>query len=201
MKSGIYKIESPSGKIYIGQSVDVEKRTSSYKKIYVSRNQTKLNNSFKKYGVENHLFSFIEQCEIELLNERERYWQDFFNCIGDKGLNLKLQNTNEKKQIHSQEVLNKISEKMKLKHKEIEYRDKMISSRKGKKLSEKAILSMHNRRQFFDQKGFKNNNAKLTQEIYDEIKKDRELGMTYSQLKNKYNIKSNGHLCNILKSQ
>jgi group I intron endonuclease len=201
MKSGIYKIESPSGKIYIGQSIDLDKRICSYKKIHTSRKQIKLNNSFKKYSVDKHIFSIVERCDINMLNIKERYYQELFECIGCKGLNLKLQGANEIKQVHSQETLDKISYKMKLKHKEVDYKNKMVSSRKGKPLSEKALnaLSLRNKK-YFDQRGFKNNNAKLTQEIYNNIKKDRELGMTYNSLKLKYNLKSNGHLCNILKS-
>lgn len=201
MKSGIYKIESPSGKVYIGQSIDLDRRICSYKKIYTSVNQIRLNNSFKKYGIDKHIFLILEYCDVDLLNLKERYYQELFECIGNKGLNLKLQGTNEIRQVHSQETLNKISYKMKLKHKEVDYKNKMVSSRKGKPLSEKALKALLLRSQKqSDQRGFKNNNAKLTQEIYNNIKKDRELGITYSGLKLKYNLKSNGHLRNILKS-
>ena len=52
------------------------------------------------------------------------------------------------------------------------------------------------------QKGQNNNNAKpFLKERYMAIKKDRNTGMTYSQLKEKYNIKSNGHLRKILLSE
>ena len=38
---GIYKITNPSGKIYIGQSVNIDNRISSYKNLKC-KNQTKL---------------------------------------------------------------------------------------------------------------------------------------------------------------
>lgn len=51
---GIYKITSPSGKIYIGQSRDLDKRLKSYKcGSSKTKGQPKLYNSFEKYGIDN----------------------------------------------------------------------------------------------------------------------------------------------------
>lgn len=88
---GIYKITSPSGKVYIGQSRNIRKRFSVYKR-KKCENQIRIYNSIMKYGWDNHIFEVIEECEIELLNERERYWQDFYNVIGKNGLNCILTN-------------------------------------------------------------------------------------------------------------
>jgi len=77
---GIYKIVNPKGKIYIGQSVNIESR----KRIYFYFNSYKnsigpiLTNSFKKYGFEQHIFEIIEECSIEYLNERETYWKQYY---------------------------------------------------------------------------------------------------------------------------
>ena len=78
MNIGIYKIISPSGKIYIGQSVNIRSRKYNHK--YKSNKQKgpKLHNSFMKYGFENHIFEVIEECSIELLNERETYWKQYY---------------------------------------------------------------------------------------------------------------------------
>jgi len=84
---GIYKITNPKGKIYVGQSTDVENRFKYYKKLQC-KGQQKLYNSLKKYGPENHNFEKIEECSVELLNEREIYWGNFYNVIKE-GLNLK----------------------------------------------------------------------------------------------------------------
>lgn len=113
---GIYKITSPSYRIYIGQSIDISKRFSGYNKLNNCKSQIKLYNSFLKYGVNNHIFEIIKECDINELNKYERYYQDFFNVI-DNGLNLKLQSTFDKKQIHSEEVKNKISKSLKGKYK------------------------------------------------------------------------------------
>ena len=91
---GIYKITSPTNKIYIGQSIDIEKRFLTYK-LLRCKTQPALYLSFIKHNVENHIFEILEQCSIELLNERERYYQDFYNVLS-LGLNCKLTNTNDK---------------------------------------------------------------------------------------------------------
>lgn len=77
------------GRCTSGKSVDIEKRIKKYKCIYNSRGQIALNNSFKKYGYENHKFEVVEECDITILNERERYWQDYYNVL-KKGLNSKI---------------------------------------------------------------------------------------------------------------
>lgn len=111
---GIYKITSPSGKIYIGQSNNIEKRLKDYLKEYDSMSsQKRLYNSFLKHGSENHIFEIIEECEFDLINERERYWQDYYNVIGLNGLNCILTQTNEKRKILSKETRDKLSNSLK----------------------------------------------------------------------------------------
>lgn len=85
MKSGIYKIVSPKGRVYVGQSTNIEKRHNNYN----SKGQIRLNNSFKKYGRENHIFSVLEYCPIEFLDERENYYMELLDCCNsENGLNL-----------------------------------------------------------------------------------------------------------------
>lgn len=49
MSAGIYKLTSPSGKCYIGQSVQLEIRHRRYKNLECDR-QPKLYNAILKYG-------------------------------------------------------------------------------------------------------------------------------------------------------
>ena len=127
---GIYKITSPSGKVYIGQSIDIKKRFANYYTLKKStKNQTRLYNSFIKYKVENHIFEIIEECNIDLLNERERYWQEHFNVIGKNGLNCQLTDTLIKK---------KMSIAKKGKKQSIEHKNKITLSKIGRKLSEET---------------------------------------------------------------
>ena len=105
---GIYKITSPTKRIYIGQSLDIKKRISKYKYNDCKR-QPRLYNSLKKYGFENHTFEVIEECSVDLLNERERYYQEFYNVL-EIGLNCNFVKTEFKKMKHSQESILKIKE-------------------------------------------------------------------------------------------
>jgi group I intron endonuclease len=59
---GIYKIISPTNKIYIGQSIDIEKRWISYKQNNNYQCQTRLKKSIEKYGIDQHQFIILEEC-------------------------------------------------------------------------------------------------------------------------------------------
>lgn len=85
---GIYKITSPSGKIYIGQSIDILSRWESHRRT-MSNGKTYLVNSFKKYGFDNHTFEIILQCDREELDKLEKFYIDVYNTFNTKhGLNL-----------------------------------------------------------------------------------------------------------------
>lgn len=105
---GIYKITNPNSKIYIGQSKNIYNRFNQYKSLSQSKLQKKLHYSFKKYGIENHTFEIIEECSVNELNIRERYWQDFYNVLND-GLNCVLTDTNESVKVYSRETIDKIT--------------------------------------------------------------------------------------------
>jgi group I intron endonuclease len=75
---GIYKITNPKGRIYIGQSVNIEIRKSKYRCLSHSSKQPKIFASIQKYGWEQHKFEEIEECPIEQLNEREVYWKQYY---------------------------------------------------------------------------------------------------------------------------
>ena len=106
---GIYKITSPSGRVYIGQSVDIYKRWRKYKSLNCKK-QVRLYNSFLKYGVCKHEFDILLKCTEFQLNVKERYYQEFFNAIDDNiGLNCIYTKTTEKRQSISKETRLKMS--------------------------------------------------------------------------------------------
>lgn len=109
---GIYKITSPSGKVYIGQSVNVLFRIKRYKNLTISKYQTKLHNSFKKYGYDNHVFEILCECLEHELNDLERYYQELYNVL-NHGLNCKYTKTQDRSGRHSEETKQKISNKAK----------------------------------------------------------------------------------------
>jgi len=94
---GIYKIINPNGRVYIGQSINIENRFNQYRRIdkCVSASP-RLHRSLLKYGYHNHEFTVIEECEISQLNKLERFWQDFFNATSKHNLNCILTKTDSK---------------------------------------------------------------------------------------------------------
>jgi group I intron endonuclease len=153
---GIYKITSPTGRIYIGQSIDVEKRRRMYVKNHCIK-QTKLYASLVKYGFDKHLFEVIEECVWGLLNEREEYWIEFYNTFNsDSGMNLSSGGLNKRV---SEETKKKISignsrkkrpdlSLMNRTQKRIPSKEtiaKGLESRKGFKHSEESKIIMRNK--------------------------------------------------------
>lgn len=86
MSIGIYKITSPSNKIYIGQSINIERRFKEYKRVAKRSAGVKIINSLLKYGPEKHIFEIIEECSLEQLNEQEIYWKQYYKSV-EYGLN------------------------------------------------------------------------------------------------------------------
>lgn len=106
---GIYKITSPTGRVYIGQSENIYKRWTTYKNMNVStKAQTKLWRSFKKHYATNHLFEIVEECIREDLNCTERFWQDEYDVLNG-GLNCMLTECGDQKREWSEESKKTIS--------------------------------------------------------------------------------------------
>lgn len=82
---GIYSIVNLiDNKMYIGQSVNIEKRWSDhkYRAFYKegSEYNSYLYNAIKKHGIENFRFSVLEEVEdTDLLTPREIYWIEVYN--------------------------------------------------------------------------------------------------------------------------
>ena len=89
----IYKITSPSGRVYIGKTCNYKQRIWQYK--HSAKGQKLLKNSFQKYGFDAHLFEIVEAFNRELsyVNEREIFWIKEFKSNSVKypemrGMNL-----------------------------------------------------------------------------------------------------------------
>lgn len=89
----IYKIQNLiNGNVYIGQTVkSVEKRfqqhRNNYDKPYFS--QLILYKAFKKYGLDNFSFEALEKVDNDKLDEREKYWIDYYDSYKN-GYNMTL---------------------------------------------------------------------------------------------------------------
>ncbi len=104
----IYKITSPTNKIYIGQTKNYKSRLNHYR-ILNCKTQYRLYNSLKKYGFNNHLFEIIEEVDVLIADSREQYWINYYQCYWkdeNKGLNL---NRGGNRPKHTQETKNKMS--------------------------------------------------------------------------------------------
>jgi group I intron endonuclease len=88
---GIYSITNiANGKKYIGQSVDVKCRLRNHK--WALRHKKHYNDhlqkSFNKYGENYFIFDIICECEEDKLDELERYYISYYDCMNPhKGYN------------------------------------------------------------------------------------------------------------------
>jgi group I intron endonuclease len=105
---GIYKITSPTGKVYIGQSWNIEKRWRSHKKgININ---FPLYNSIQKYGYLNHIFEIIHELpkdvSQDILDTYEILYINQYKDLGFKLLNIRDGGSRGK---HSESTKNKIA--------------------------------------------------------------------------------------------
>lgn len=84
IKTGIYKITNlKNGMCYVGQAVNIADRWRQHIKRGIGAEaptRNKLYPVMLSTGVENFSFEIIEECDRGLLNEREDYWQDYFQA-------------------------------------------------------------------------------------------------------------------------
>lgn len=132
---GIYKITSPNGRVYIGQSINIKKRFKSYLNLNVgNKSQTLLYRSLLKYGPENHSFEILVECHLEELNDYERYYQDLYNvCDVRSGLNCRLTSTNDRSPFFSETTKEKMRKNAKVRQYSDATRFKMSESAKKRK--------------------------------------------------------------------
>lgn len=87
VKTGIYIVTNNiNGKVYIGQSRNIKKRWGVHKNFPFNENNKKypqyhtvFYRALRKYGLENFEFKILEECSIELLNEREIFYMEKYN--------------------------------------------------------------------------------------------------------------------------
>ena len=75
---GIYKITNKiNGKVYIGQSINIERRWQQEKRCAFNESSPAytqhISKAFRKYGLENFSFEVLEELKAEALNDREMY--------------------------------------------------------------------------------------------------------------------------------
>lgn len=144
MKTGyVYKITSPSGRVYIGSTINIKSRLYHYKS-YNCKQQYKLYASLKKYGYELHEVEVIEEPIREDLRKREHYWGMYYDTLSSNGLNLSLPKSDEDYATISQEARDKMSKARKGKKLKKEHRDNIVSALTGRVLSPETRLKISN---------------------------------------------------------
>lgn len=103
----VYKITSPSGKIYIGSTVNFKSRMQGYKQ-NAHPSQRLLHRSLLKYGFDNHIVEILEECHKDVLRQRELFYGIFYNSVWPSGLNLALPGCDEKYRTISDETKEKL---------------------------------------------------------------------------------------------
>ena len=82
----IYKITSPTGRIYIGKTINFRKRIFSYRS-WLAKGQAALHNSFLKHGFESHRFDIIQEAPANELALLEIIYIAKYNSAKN-GLNI-----------------------------------------------------------------------------------------------------------------
>ena len=86
MSIGIYKIENLiNHKVYIGQSVRIEKRWQQH----CNTQKSLIGQAIQKYGKENFSFQILEECSYKDLDKKEAQYIKKYNCITPLGYNIR----------------------------------------------------------------------------------------------------------------
>lgn len=182
---GIYKITSPTGKIYIGQSTDIESRFVKYKYLDC-KSQTILYHSLNKYGFENHKFEVILECNSDKLNDNERHYQDLYKCVSVDGLNCKLTKSKDKSGFLSEKTKEKIRKSLTGRKRDPSIGIKTGNSLRGKKLSEETKLKISKNSSRWNLGKNLSNETKLKISENNKMKRsviNIETGVTYDSIK------------------
>lgn len=145
--SCIYKLTSPSGKIYIGQTKCFQDRMQRYRCGVFNPYMKK---AVEKYGLRNITVEILEKdIPLEKLDEREQYYFDTLQPFNDNGYNICQEASTTRGRKRPQSECDAISEYAKLRVGELnpfygkthteESKQKQRDAKLGKKLSKETI--------------------------------------------------------------
>ncbi len=183
---GIYKITSPTKKIYIGQSHDIIKRWKRYKN--GCPQQLKLHNSLIKHGLNSHVFEVA--CELpedisqEIMDKYEDLYLESYKSYGFSVMNLRNAGS---RGLHSDETKDRMKGRVlsensinKIKNSLLGH---IVSDTTRTKISEKLKLTFIN-----------NPELKVAQSIRMKGKISPKKGLTIGRIKPYKNIPSKNEL-------
>lgn len=163
MKSGIYKIVNTiNNNIYIGSAINFKVRWNNHKN-KLNKNchvNLHLQNAWNKYGYQKFKFEVIEECEKNILIQREQYWLDTlkpeYNIQITAGSNFGLKFSDEHKTKISLKLKNrKFSKETKIKISlaktgvkriiSAEHRAALSKAMKGNKNNKNAVFTLESK--------------------------------------------------------
>lgn len=124
----VYKITSPTGRIYIGQTRNLKNRMSKYRHLDC-KSQPKLYNSFKRHGVQNHRIDILIICNESDLNKSETEMIIKHKSFLNKHLNCRIEG---EFKTASKETRKKISNALKGRIFKEEWKVKLSAATKGR---------------------------------------------------------------------
>lgn len=104
---GIYKIENLiNGKVYIGQSIHIERRWQEHCQ---PSSRSLVGKAIQKYGKEHFTFQILEECAEEQLDEIEERYISKYNSVVPNGYNIETASKGKTSFVfYDQEVLEEI---------------------------------------------------------------------------------------------
>lgn len=90
---GIYIIKNDiNNKVYVGQSIDIEKRIKEHFWKSFSEKSGSFNSilhqAIRKYGKEHFSWNVLQECTVEEMDDLERKYIQDYNCISPNGYNI-----------------------------------------------------------------------------------------------------------------
>ena len=108
---GIYKIteiDNPDN-FYVGYSNDIKRRFKEHQQKTYAQSRIPFDDEIKRKGIESFTYEILEECSVEELPKRERYWTDKLEAtksgnIFDGGLRNLVGENNPNKKITEEDV-------------------------------------------------------------------------------------------------
>lgn len=203
--SGIYKINFPNGKSYIGRAVDIKSRIKEHN---YDKRQPILYNAVTKYWNNNITeFEILEEVSRDKLKEREIYWIAYYNTFEDKTKGYNLTPGGDGAALGTNNVASKFSESDLLNIRKLLIetdipiyqiaemyecnRNTISRLDKGETYFDKNYSYPLRKQKYIPKSGSQNGNAKINEEVFSLIVKDLlDLKLSSKEICEKYGISS-----------
>ncbi len=137
-KGYVYIIISPNNRLYVGSTINIFNRISLYRNLHC-KNQTKLYNSIKKYGWNNHEFKIVWQGNIKDMLYYENKLALKLNTLSKEHLNCKIPKAEDTFSMISEETREKMSKWQIGRKMSKEAKKKMSDAKIGKNRSKESV--------------------------------------------------------------